>query len=89
MANKKVYYVVIGNDVKNIRFIGPFTRKIQAEKYCHKNSEHAFFNPFNEAVGIMLAHDPKTYLTTASELFENVLKNRNVIDFKSYRKKRK
>ena len=40
MANKKVYYVGIGNDVKTLRLIGPFTRKIQAEKYCHKNSEH-------------------------------------------------
>jgi|DEB0MinimDraft_4_1074332.scaffolds.fasta_scaffold222362_2 hypothetical protein len=89
MANKKTYFVIIGNDIKNVRLIGPFNRKIQAENYCRKNLEHAFFNPFKEDVGIMLVHNPKTYLKTASDLFENVLKNRNVIDFKSYRKKRK
>jgi len=89
MANKKVYYVGIGNDVKTLRVIGPFNRKIQAEKYCYKNSEHAFFNPFNEAVTVFMSQDPKYYLKNAEELFENVLKNHNVIDFKSYRKKKK
>lgn len=88
MANKKVYFIGIGNDVKTMRLIGPFTRKIIAEKYCHKHSKNAFFNPFDEAVTIFSQQDPKFYLKNAEELFENVLKNHNVIDFTQFRKKK-
>ncbi len=91
-SSKKIskrYFIAIGDKTETTRLIGPFGRLVDLEKYVKKNQEHAFFNPFKEKVNVMVSQEPKDFIKNAMDIFNNILCNKNIIDFSKYRKKKR